>query len=134
MAIYDDGQYLRIDERVDVRCLVFSWNRFAISLEDIKKAHFSALDVVKAKGYQTLIADTGNVTGVLFPEVVAWWEGEMIGKYVDAGIRQVITVVPSSALGRLSTADWQKQVIGKLTTLNVKSLGQALDAAREANP
>lgn len=133
MAIYDDGHYLRVEDHPEARCVVFNWTRFAISLEDIKKAHYAALEVVKAKGYETLIADTGNVAGVLFPDVVAWWEGEMIGKYVDAGIRQVLTVVPKSALGRLSTKDWQKQVVGKLSTLNVKSLDDALEAARESS-
>lgn len=133
MAIYDDGHYLRVDDHPDVRCVVFSWKRFAIPLEDIKKAHYAALEVVKAKRYETLIADTGSVAGVLFPDVVEWWEGEMIGKYVDAGIRQVLTVVPESALGRLSTKDWQKQIVGKLTTLNVRSLSEALAAAREAS-
>jgi hypothetical protein len=129
MDLFNDNNHLQVTEEPENKCISFNWTHFGISLEEVRKAHYAALEVVKAKGYKVLIANTGSVEGVLYPEVISMLENEMIGKYIEGGVKAVITVVPQNALGRLSTKDWQKQIVGALTTLNVRSMTEARAAA-----
>ncbi|MCG8377549.1 MAG: hypothetical protein MI702_13820, partial [Chlorobiales bacterium] len=58
-------------------------------------------------------------------EVVDWWGETWVPKLVEAGLKAIVTVVPSNAIAHMSTDSWQTKVTGGITQKNVKTLEEA---------
>jgi hypothetical protein len=84
-----------------------------------------AYEDVVAKKVKTLIAETSKCSDVLFPECIKWFGEEHVPRLAKAGVTRFITVVPGTALSRLTSKTWQGAVQG-IEMHNVGSLAEAL--------
>lgn len=92
--------------------------------------HERALATAQRSGSLWYIADTSKVRDVLPQEVIQWWGRVWVPRLTQAGLRAIVTVVPSSALASLSTRSWQAEVVGGITLLNTPNFEQAVAAIR----
>lgn len=125
MIIYNNPKYIQVVYHPDKGYILFDWVDFLIPLQDIQELHAKALAVAEEKGCYHFVAETSKVTNALRPDVIEWWSDVWVSKLVAAGLRAVITVVPSTAFAAMSTHSWQSQVVDGILMQNVKSLADA---------
>ncbi len=125
MDIYKKDGFLHVYYDEINKYIVFKWASFAIRLEDIQEAHARALDALQRTGATTYVAETSEVKGVLSDAILEWWGKTWMPKLVSGGLKQVITVVPKSALGRMSTKEWQAVNFGGIVTKNCRDMAEA---------
>jgi hypothetical protein len=123
--IYEKAGYIMVTFQERPLHVLFDWTRLGIPVEDLKELHLKAYDVIVAKGVKTLIAETSKVTDVLFRESIDWFGNEHVPRLSKAGVTRIVTVVPQTAMGRLSTKSWQGAVAG-IELHNVATLADAL--------
>ena len=125
MIIYENAKYIKVVYLPEKNYIVFDWVDFLIPLADIKELHEKALTAAQQNQCYYYMAQTAKVTTVLSSEIIKWWADEWVPKLIAAGIRAIVTVVPSTAIAAMSTHSWQAQVIGSITMMNAKSIDDA---------
>jgi hypothetical protein len=128
MLVYECPGFLRVVFVEDAEYFVFEWEDFSISLEEIRRAHAAALTAAVAKTCFRYIAQCARARDSLLPEVVVWWRRTWVPGLIAAGVRRIVTVVPSSTLAALSNRDWQRELQDGLELINVGSLDEAVRA------
>jgi hypothetical protein len=131
MIIYEKPGYIQVVYHPDKNYVVFDWTDFLVTLEEIQELHKKALTLAQEKGCYYFIAETSRVTTVLRHDVLKWWGEVWVPTLDKAGLRAIVTVVPSSAIATLSTHVWQAQVEGGITMMNVRSFADADAAIKE---
>lgn len=138
MLIYEKQGYIQVRYQPEKDYIIFDWTNFLVTLAEITELHTRALAAAREKGCYYYIAETSRVTNMLRPEVIRWWADDWVPRLNDAGLKAIITVVPSVALAAMSTHSWQAQVIGSITMLNARSLPDAeallADLQHESSP
>jgi len=66
------------------------------------------LDCAKSDKAQVIIVDTSVATGTVSQEDQQWFGAFLFPEMQKAGIKAIITVLPASALTRMSTQRWKK--------------------------
>jgi hypothetical protein len=122
--IYQKPGYLTVSHNSEKNYILFDWTNFGVSLEEIKEAHKKALDTAKISRCYSYIAETSKVKNALSQEVLAWF-GTWVPVLNQYGLKEIITVVPASAVAKLSTSSWQKNVVAGISMVNVKTLEEA---------
>jgi hypothetical protein len=130
MLIYEKPNFIQVVYYPEKNYIVFDWTDFLVTLEDIQELHTKALATAQANNCYYYIADTSKVHTVLRQEVLRWWGDVWVPRLTEAGLKPV-TVVPTSALGLLSTRSWQADVVGGITMINVKTFAEAETAVRK---
>jgi len=74
------------------------------------------------------IADVSQVREATSPEDQTWI-AEQAPRFIEAGLQSIITVLPQSALAKLSTKGWQRQLAGADTGFSMVDVGSAEEAA-----
>jgi hypothetical protein len=126
MILYECRGFLEVGYVEDKDYLVFAWRDFAISLKEIMKAHRAALDFAVSRGCMRYIADCSQAKDALLPEVIVWWRNDWVPVLAEAGLRRIVTIIPSSGLATLSNRDWQRDPKKRIEILNVESLASAV--------
>lgn len=138
MLIYEKQGYIQVRYQADKDYIIFDWTNFLVTLAEITELHHKALDAARANGCWYYVAETSRVTNMLRPEVIRWWADDWVPRLNEAGLKAIITVVPSVALAAMSTHSWQAQVVGSITMLNARSLSDAeallADLQHASNP
>ena len=125
MNIYQNQDYVNVSYVESPKHLVYEWTRNSIKLDEFKKMHLKALEVIKSKGVTSLITDSSKVLDVPFPENVEWLGTELIPMLAKAGVKKLISIVPQTALSRLGTKSWQNKVLG-IDMYDVKDMAEAI--------
>ncbi|MFH2116213.1 MAG: hypothetical protein ABIJ86_17065 [Spirochaetota bacterium] len=112
MQIYQNPKFITVTYFEKPKHILFDWVKLAIPLEDLKTLHMKAYEVAVEKKVKTLIAETSKVTDVLFQECIEWFGKDHVPRLAAGGVSRIITVVPKTALGRLTTKSWQGAVQG----------------------
>ncbi len=123
-VIFEKPGYLTVTHNSEKNYIMFDWTNFCISLEDIKEAHKKALDAAKMQRCYNYIAETSRVKNALSQDVLTWF-GTWVPVLSNYGLKAIITVIPASAVASLSTTSWQKNVVGGISMVNVKTLSEA---------
>jgi hypothetical protein len=103
-----------------------NWKKLYLALEDMKDVHGKIAEMAKLKGVNTLIANTLEIKDCLRPEVLPWWGEVMVPRYFASGIRNIISVIPFTALGRAANNTWKKQVLHGINLFDAGSIGEAM--------
>lgn len=111
--------------------VVFNWTSFNIMIEDIRRIFPKALELTRQGKAYYYIAETSKVKNVLQKEIIDWWGNVWVPKLVQAGLKGIVTVVPSSALATASTNTWQAEVVNGITMKNVKSFVEAMMVVKQ---
>lgn len=125
MEIYSKPGYITVSYDEADHVIIFDWTKFTVTLDEIKELHQKALKTAQERKCYDYIAETSKVRTALPQPVIKWWGQEWIPELVKAGLRSITTVVPSSAIAKLSTRSWQTEVIEGITMKNVQSLQEA---------
>jgi hypothetical protein len=127
MLIYEKPNHIQVVYYPNENFILFDWTNFRVTLAEIRELHEKALATAQEKGCYYYIAETSKVRNILPGDVIRWWGEVWVPKLVAAGLRAIVTVVPSSTstLATLSTHDWQVVVVGGITMKNVKSFSAA---------
>jgi alkylhydroperoxidase family enzyme len=125
MIIYEKPKYIQVVYHPDKNIIVFDWTDFLVTLQEIQELHEKALKIAQENGCYYYVAETSKVTNMLRPEVIKWWADIWVPKMVSAGLKAIVTVVPSSAIAAFSTHGWQAQVLDGITMANVRSFADA---------
>jgi hypothetical protein len=128
MVLYECPGYLSVLYVEGGSYIAFCWDDFSIGLDELRLAHEAALSFAVERGCFRYVADCSQARDSLLPEVILWWRGEWVPRLVSAGVRRIVTVVPSSTLASLSNRDWQRDPEGRLEILNVGSRAEAIAA------
>jgi hypothetical protein len=125
MVIHEIPNYIRVSYDESKDYVLYDWSDFQITLDQIKIAFEKALAMAKLKRCYYFVAETSKVRTILRPEVLKWWGETWMPKVEEAKIRAVVTVVPPTAVARLSNRSWQAEVVGSITMKNVSTLIEA---------
>jgi hypothetical protein len=131
MMIYEKPGYIQVSYHADKNFILFDWTDFGVTLDDIRELHEKALAAVQEKRCYYYIAETSKVTTALSPEVVQWWKDVWVARLVSAGLRAIVTVVPSANVSSRSTREWQVDTLGGILMKNVDSFEEALATIKE---
>jgi hypothetical protein len=125
MEIYSKPGCITVSyDEVD-HVVIFDWTKFVVALDEIKELHQKALKIAQERDCYDYIAETSKVKSALPQPVIEWWGQEWVPELVKAGLRSITTVVPSSAIAKLSTRSWQTEVVDGITMKNVQTLQEA---------
>jgi len=124
-VIYKKDNYITVSFQEKPLHIVFDWSRLAVNLEELKELHMKAYEFVLSKKVKTLIADTSKVKDVLYKECIEWFGNEQVPRLSKVGVKRIITVVPKTALSRITTKSWQGAVEG-IELHNADSLEDAI--------
>jgi len=125
MIIYRKEDFIQVSYRSKLNYIIFDWTNFFVTLEDIQDLHQKALKTAKEKNCFYYVAETSKVNTILRPEVIKWWGDIWVPELAEAGIKGIVTVVPTSVISTLSTHSWQSRVVNSITMKNVKTLQEA---------
>jgi hypothetical protein len=124
--------YVKVYANNDLKYILFDWESFNISLEDMKNSFEKSLQYMIKNDIKTYIAGSGNVKNALSQDILKWFEGEWIPTMNKNGIELVVTILPKSSIGNLSTKSWQKPVdVGNIRLVNVLSMEEAEDYIKQ---
>jgi len=104
-----DGKNVKVYYSSLKNYIMFEWQKYYMSLDELKEPFAAALSTAKAKGVKTYATDVRNVKDVLSPECLNWWINEHVPVLSGMGLKRILTVPPIVALGRLATNTWQKK-------------------------
>ncbi|MFH2114497.1 MAG: hypothetical protein ABIJ86_08325 [Spirochaetota bacterium] len=128
MVLFEKPGYLTVVHEETKGYVMFKWEKFGISLEDIKVAHKAGLETAKDKNCLYYIAETSAATGALQESVIGWFTKEWVPTLHKEGLVAIVTVVPeSSAVARFSTKSWQAGDFSGIIMENVHSIKEAED-------
>lgn len=96
----------------------------------LREALTQGLDHVKKHGVKNWIADVSQVKTATRPDDQQWI-AEQGPAFIAAGLQSIITVLPQSALAKLSTKGWQSKVADVNAGFVMLDVG-SLDEARQA--
>lgn len=131
MVVYDKPGYIQVVYDSAENIMVFDWTSFMVTLPEIQELHRKALEMARKKLCLDFVAETSRVQNVLRQDVIEWWGNVWVPELVKAGLRSIVTVVPTKAISQLSTASWQAKVVGPITMKNVASFAEAKAAVHE---
>jgi len=104
-----DGKNVKVYYSSIKNYIMFEWQKYYMSLDELKEPFAVALSTAKAKGVKTYATDVRNVKDVLSPECIDWWLNVHVPVLSGMGLKRILTVPPIVALGRLATNTWQKK-------------------------
>lgn len=113
------------------RTLHVHWHEMHVSSE-LRAALGRGLELVKKHRVEHWIADVSQVTTPTSPDDQQWI-AEQGPEFIAAGLRTIITVLPSSALAKLSTKGWQRkvgQVNAGFAMVDVGSVEEAFEVVK----
>lgn len=131
MVVYDKPGYVQVRYQPADNIMVFDWTNFMVTLEEIQDLHGKALDAARKKLCWDFVAETSRVQNVLRQDVIEWWGTVWVPELVKAGLRSIVTVVPTKAISQLSTQSWQAKVVGPITMKNVATFAEAKAVIKE---
>jgi hypothetical protein len=126
MNIYHKQNCITVTYKQSPKYLLYDWHKNFMSLEIFKEAHLTALEAIKTNSIISLISDSSKVTDVPVEECLEWLGKGLVPLLAKAGVKQLITIVPKTALSRIGTKSWQRQVLG-IDMYDVKDMQEALD-------
>ena len=124
-TIFKERPYLKIKYYPEKGYILFRWQRFNITLSQLKIAHKKALKIAEEAKCFYYIVDSSEVELTLSPEVLGWWRSEWVPKLLDAGIKAILTVMPGNFLSKYSTEAWHTADYKNIILKNFKNIEEA---------
>lgn len=131
MIVYEKPGCVRVEYRPMENFILLDWTAFTTSMAEIQELHEKTLAAAKQHHCYYYLAETSKVRTVFLREIIRWWGDIWVPKLAAAGLKAIVTVVPTSALAQLSTRSWQAEVTAGITMRNVKSFAEATAIIRE---
>lgn len=125
MQIYQKQNHITVTYFQSPKYILYDWIKNYLSLDIFKELHLKALEKIRAESVTSLISDSSKVTDVPTDDCMEWLGKEMVPLLSKAGVKRLITIVPQTALSRLGTKSWQRQVMG-IDMYDVKNMAEAL--------
>ncbi len=129
-VIYDKPPYVQVVHRAELNYIAVNWTDFFISLKDIQEMHHKALEFAKKNHCYYYMAETSKVKTLLTSDIIEWWS-DWVVVMADAGVKGIITVVPTHLFGQISTLKWQAEVINGIMMKNVKTVEEGETVIQE---
>lgn len=96
--------------RADVKAVVDTWQSYTCSLADFRTAVLDkGLAHAKRSGGVAWIVDSSKAKGVFTQEIQSFIGSDVFPAFARAGIKHFITILPESAITRLTVKRFQQQ-------------------------
>jgi hypothetical protein len=111
----------------ELSCIYVKWDRFVPAhVRPCLEAHWAPLSKHGGKG---VIVDTKHSKGALSIEDQQWLVDVFFPKMAKIGVRAIVTIVPESAVTRISAKNWsQSGEVAGIKMINAATYEDALDA------
>ena len=132
MVFYEVEDLVRFHWEEDVRAIRAQWQTFNDDGR-LRQALMLASGYLRLKQSNNWIVDSQDTTGVLKSSDQDWIVSDLMPHLVTCGLRNLITISPTSALTALTTRQWQRNVrVGGFEVLmaDVHSLEHAKEMLR----
>lgn len=121
-----EGKASDMDLEASTQTLWVRWKKMHVSA-DLRGDLTQGLALVRRHGVRHWVADVSGVTTPTQKDDQVWI-AEQGPKFIEAGLKSIVTVVPKSAIAKLSTKGWQGELQSKgagFVMVDVASLEEA---------
>jgi hypothetical protein len=119
----------------DINTIIDTWDSMSISLEDWQSTIYEMgiLDFAPKNGVTAWITDTSTASGVFKPELQEFRASISAPQMAKGGIKCFFTVLPNSAIAKLSVRQTSKVYTGhgEMKSFTVDSMEEALKIREE---
>lgn len=91
----------------ELKSVIATWYNF-YAPKDLQASCQAQLKAVQEDGCKSIIVDCRQTKGVVRQEDQEWMDNYLFPEYVKAGLKAIITILPKSALSKLSTMNYKK--------------------------
>lgn len=127
MSYYQVDGIASIDWDIAARAARITWSSFNIKLDQYKELMAQLVALLKSRSASRILVDTSAVRGAFPQAIIDDYVQRVLPELIGMGVKYMATVVPASAVGKLSTKMWQAEQVGALTMLNVESIDEGRD-------
>ncbi len=124
MSYYKIEGLASIDWDIASRAARITWSSFNVKPDQFKLLMEQIVNLLKSRSGSKILVDTSAVTGALSQTVIDDYAQRVLPQFIGMGVKYMATVIPKTAIGKLSTKIWQAEQVGALTMLNVESVDE----------
>ena len=127
MSYYQVEGVATIDWDITARAARITWSSFNVKVDQFRNLMAQIIKLLTSRAGTRILVDTSAVQGALPQAIIDDYAQNTIPQFMAMGVQFMATVIPKSAIGKLSTKIWQAEQVGAITMLNVESVDEARD-------
>jgi hypothetical protein len=131
MSYYQVDGVATIDWDITSRAARITWSSFNVKLDQFKNLMAQITNLLKSRSGTRILVDTSAIQGALPQVIIDDYAQNTLPQFMAMGVKFMATVIPKSAVGKLSTKIWQSEQVGAITMLNVDSVDEAREWLRQ---